>query len=121
VTNANSGQSNDYNLEDKSQGDKDQDSAVTSFLAKGMSGQQIAHYTILRELGKGGQGFVYLARDEKLQQEVALKILNHLQVTNAKTRLRFVREAETASKLSHPRLCAMHEFDEFEGVPCIAM
>ncbi|MFT7620841.1 MAG: serine/threonine protein kinase, partial [Planctomycetota bacterium] len=87
----------------------------------GMAGSKIANYTLVRELGHGGQGYVYLARDENLGRDVALKILHNMSALNPKTRLRFVREAETASKLTHPGLCAVHEFGEYEGMPFIAM
>ena len=87
----------------------------------GMAGRKIGHYTLVRELGHGGQGLVYLARDENLGRDVALKILHNVQALNPKSRLRFVREAETASKLTHPGICAVHEFGEFEGIPFLAM
>ena len=99
--------------------DNDESNRKTQKL--GMAGSKIAQYTLVRELGHGGQGYVYLARDENLQRDVALKILHNMGALNPKTRLRFVREAETASKLTHPGLCAVHEFGEYEGMPFIAM
>ncbi|MFT7620826.1 MAG: serine/threonine protein kinase, partial [Planctomycetota bacterium] len=101
--------------------DENNDESKRKTQKLGMAGSKIAHYTLIRELGHGGQGYVYLARDENLQRDVALKILHNMGALNPKTRLRFVREAETASKLTHPGLCAVHEFGEYEGMPFIAM
>ncbi|MFT7619227.1 MAG: serine/threonine protein kinase, partial [Planctomycetota bacterium] len=87
----------------------------------GMIGRSFAHYQILKELGHGGQGYVFLAEDKNLHRQVAVKILHNLQALNPKTRMRFAREAEAASKITHPGICAVHEFGEFEGMPYIAM
>ncbi|MHC4945188.1 MAG: protein kinase domain-containing protein [Planctomycetota bacterium] len=83
--------------------------------------ERIAHFRILEELGRGGQGAVYLAEDEKLNRQVALKVLT-LGFGLTKERLqRFRREAEAASKLDHPGICSVFETGEASGFPYIAM
>ena len=79
-------------------------------------------YTILRELGRGGQGTVFLAEDSRLRRNVALKVITATVGAVPKDRLlRFRREVEAASKLDHPHICAIHEAGEVDGRPYIAM
>jgi len=73
------------------------------------AGQRIGHYTITALLGAGGMGEVYLAKDDNLDRQVALKILNdkfHRDETNLH---RFTREAKAASALNHPNILVIHE------------
>jgi len=79
------------------------------------------HYQLLRELGRGAQGVVYLAEDTVLKRQVALKMLSAAGAQSEDSRTRFHREAELASKLSHPGICGVHEFGVHEDVPFIAM
>src|SRR5258705_744816 len=85
-------------------------------------GQRIAHYEILALLGSGGMGEVYLAHDTRLGRKIALKLLP-TQFTTDKDRLRrFEQEAHSASTLSHPNVCMIHEVGETEdGRHYIAM
>jgi len=79
-------------------------------LASALSGQ----YDLQREIGRGGMGVVYLARDVRLDRLVAIKTLpRHL--TDAVTRERFLREARTAASLSHPNIVPIHRADEAGG------
>ena len=79
-------------------------------------------YALHSELGRGGQGTVYLAEDQRLGRKVALKVLTAAVAPVPEDRLRrFRREAEAASKLDHPNICAVHEAGEVDGVPYIAM
>ena len=72
-------------------------------------GQQIGHYRLVREIGRGGMGIVYLAQDLSLGRPVALKLLP-VHLTSDPDRLRrFEREARTASALNHPNVCVIHE------------
>jgi serine/threonine-protein kinase len=72
-------------------------------------------YSLQRELGRGGMGIVYLARDVQLDRDVAIKVLpTHLaRLTNA--RERFVQEARTAAGLSHPHIVPIHRVGEADG------
>src|SRR5437867_8378879 len=72
-------------------------------------------YSLQRELGRGGMGIVYLARDVQLDRDVAIKVLPmHLARTPA-ARERFVREARTAAGLSHPHIVPIHRVGEAGG------
>src|SRR3954454_10637138 len=72
-------------------------------------------YSLQRELGRGGMGVVYLARDVQLDRDVAIKVLpSHLARTDA-SRERFVREARTAAGLSHPHIVPIHRVGESAG------
>ncbi len=72
-------------------------------------------YSLQRELGRGGMGIVYLARDVQLDRDVAIKVLpSHLAQTT-ESRERFVREARTAAGLSHPHIVPIHRVGEAGG------
>ena len=75
-------------------------------LAKGTS---LGAFTILEPLGAGGMGEVYRARDTRLDREVAIKVLSHDRDTAPGSRDRFEREARAISRLSHPRICTVHD------------
>jgi serine/threonine protein kinase/tetratricopeptide (TPR) repeat protein len=81
----------------------------------------ISHYKILGELGRGGMGVVYRARDQKLKREVALKILPEKDLGDPQTKLRFIQEAQSAAALKHPNIAVVYEIDESNGVTFIAM
>ena len=80
-------------------------------LAASLAGQ----YDLERELGRGGMGVVYLAHDVKLDREVAIKVLPPLLAGSADVRERFLREARTAARLSHPNIVAIHRADELDS------
>ena len=86
----------------------------------GLKGQKIGHYRLIQELGHGAQGYVYLADDENLHRQVALKILIGGGHSSASAKLRFDREAETASKLDHSGIARVFEVGEYEGLRFIA-
>ena len=75
----------------------------------------IAHYRILRKLGAGGMGEVYLAHDTRLDREVALKLLPPDLADDPMRRRRFLTEAKAASALNHPNVCTIHEVSELAG------
>lgn len=73
------------------------------------------HYALERELGRGGMGVVYLARDVRLDRPVAVKVLPPGQAADDKLRERFMREARTAARLSHPHIVPIHAVEEVCG------
>jgi len=74
-------------------------------------GDRFAQYKILRQIGVGGMGEVYLAQDEKLGRRVAIKILNERFRKNDSHLQRFIREAKAASSLNHPNILVIHEIN----------
>ncbi len=85
-----------------------------------VNGQQIGHYTVLRKIGAGGMGEVYLANDTKLDRIVALKILPSDVASNRRQMLRFEREARIVSALNQPNIVTIFEFGEAENLHFIA-
>ncbi|MDQ5845564.1 MAG: protein kinase, partial [Acidobacteriota bacterium] len=84
-------------------------------------GTNLGRYEILSHLGTGGMGEVYLARDSKLDRNVALKILP-VEVSSHRDRMdRFVREAKSAAALNHPNIAHVYEIDEVNGQHFITM
>ena len=86
-----------------------------------MIGRMFGHYIVLEKIGAGGMGEVYRARDQHLERDVALKILPPGAVTNETARRRFRREALALSKLNHPNIATVFDFDTHENVDFLAM
>ncbi|MBI5708917.1 MAG: protein kinase [Candidatus Eisenbacteria bacterium] len=80
-----------------------------------MNDKSILHYTILRQLGAGGMGAVYLARDTRVDRLVALKFLGDDAVQDAQARSRFAREARAAARLSHTGIVTLYALEESDG------
>jgi serine/threonine-protein kinase len=72
-------------------------------------------YSIERELGRGGMGIVYLAREVRLAREVAIKVLPPALASDPERRAQFLREAQMAAGLSHPNIVPIHHVDETQG------
>ena len=78
-------------------------------------------YSLERELGRGGMGVVYLAREVRLDRPVAIKLLPPSKTADPKLRERFLREARTAAKLSHPNVIPIHAVEEIGEFVFFAM
>lgn len=83
--------------------------------------KEVGDYEILSELGRGGMGVVYQARQRSLNRLVALKMILGSRFSGESQRLRFKREAETIAALRHPNIVSIHEVGEFEGIPFYSM
>src|SRR5439155_23085782 len=82
---------------------------------------QIGRFEIIRALGHGGMGEVLLARDRELTRQVAIKLLKSRYASDEQIRRRFLREAQTASILSHPNIATIYEIGEIDDIPYIVM
>jgi serine/threonine protein kinase/Flp pilus assembly protein TadD len=86
------------------------------------TGQMMAHYRVVRLLGTGGMGEVFLAEDTTLERSVALKVMSAELAQDPNQRKRFRTEAKSASALTHPNICVIHEVGETEdNRPFLAM
>lgn len=83
-------------------------------------GQRITHYEIEREIGRGGMGSVYLARDTVLTRSVTLKFIDRAFLDTPQNVRRFEREACAASALNHPNILTIHELGEWNETRFIA-
>jgi serine/threonine protein kinase/formylglycine-generating enzyme required for sulfatase activity/predicted esterase len=79
------------------------------------------NYKIIRKLGQGGGGVVFMAEDLRLQRTVVLKFLSDELATDVRARRRFLREARLASALEHPNICTIHEINGTEEFSFIVM
>ena len=87
----------------------------TEKLGRMSAGDRVGHYEIVRLLGVGGMGEVYLAHDENLERRVAIKVLSERLLYQDAGVARFVREAKAASALNHPNILTIHEIGETDG------
>ena len=86
-----------------------------------MIGTTLSHYAIMRKLGQGGMGEVFLAEDTQLGRRVAIKLLRPETISDEHARKRLVREARAAATLDHPNICSIYEVGEADGCSFIAM
>src|SRR2546422_11710654 len=78
-------------------------------------GKAISRYRIAERIGTGGMGVVYRARDERLDRDVALKLLSGVSLDSGSATQRFVREAQLAATLNHPNIVTIYEVEEADG------
>jgi eukaryotic-like serine/threonine-protein kinase len=86
-----------------------------------LTGRQLGSYRILSRLGAGGMGEVYLARDTKLDREVALKVLPAEFVSHPERLARFQREARMLAAFNHPHIAAIHGLEEGDGIVALVL
>ena len=86
-----------------------------------MIGQTLGHYRVLEQIGAGGMGLVFRAHDERLDRDVALKVLPPGTLTDENARRRFRKEALTLSKLNHPNIGTVFDFDTQDGMDFLVM
>ena len=86
-----------------------------------MIGKSISHYRVTEKLGAGGMGEVYRAHDERLERDVALKVLPAHTLADETARKRFRNEALALSKLNHPNIATIYDFDTQDGVDFLVM
>jgi serine/threonine protein kinase/HEAT repeat protein len=83
--------------------------------------EQFGRYRIIKELGKGGMGRVYLAHDLKLDRKVAVKVPHFAAEDSPNVRERFFREAKAAAHLDHPNVCPVYDVGEIDGIHYLTM
>jgi eukaryotic-like serine/threonine-protein kinase len=84
-------------------------------------GTRLGSYEILAELGAGGMGEVYRARDSRLERDVALKLVSTDFCSNPDSMTRLRQEARALATLHHPHVASVHQLDEVDGICCIVM
>jgi serine/threonine protein kinase len=84
------------------------------------AGKRFGYYEIIKQIGAGGMGEVYRARDEKLNRDVAIKVLPASLSENHDRLSRFEQEAQAAGALNHPNILTIHEIGEVDGCRFIA-
>ena len=86
-----------------------------------MIGQILGHYRIVKHIGKGGMGDVYLAEDTRLGRKVAVKFLAPELVRDQQSLARFRNEARAAAELSHPNIATLYDIGEVDGKPFLVL
>ncbi len=95
--------------------------ARTADMTDTMPPADFGRYRIVRKLGAGGMGAVYLARDTQLERDVALKVPNFAAQDRQQLVTRFYREARAAATLNHPNICPIYDVGEIQGMPYLTM
>jgi len=106
-------------VQDKWEGElplPDHATAIESFI-----GLELSHYRIIEKIGSGGMGVVFRAHDEHLDREVAIKVLSPGTITDEGARKHLRKEALTLSKVNHPNIATVYDFDTRRGVDFLVM
>jgi serine/threonine protein kinase len=90
-------------------------------IVRDLIGRTLGHYRIVEKIGEGGMGVVYRAHDERLDRDVAVKVLPAEVADSADRLSRFEREAKAVAKLDHPNILAIHDFGSEGGVTYAVM
>jgi serine/threonine protein kinase/tetratricopeptide (TPR) repeat protein len=90
-------------------------------MAADIARRQLGRYEILEQIGSGGMGEVYRARDHDLHRDVAVKFIAERLAADRDRVARFAQEARTASSLNHPNILTIHEIGQIDGRPFIVM
>jgi len=86
-----------------------------------MIGRTLGHYLVVEQIGSGGMGVVYRAHDTRLDRDVALKVIRPGALNDSAARERFRKEALLLSKLCHPNIAQIYDFDAQDGVDFLIM
>jgi eukaryotic-like serine/threonine-protein kinase len=95
--------------------EKHQNSYCCNMKSMESTPENVGPYTIIREIGRGGMGVVYLARDTKLDRDVAIKALPEEMAADADRLIRFEREAKSLAALNHPNIAGIYGVEEQDG------
>jgi serine/threonine protein kinase len=99
--------------------DREDDKTQTHFVLS--KGTMVSHYRIIEEIGCGGKGVVYKAKDTKLKRTVALKFFMPQVLSSKEEKTRFVQEVQAVSALDHPNIAKIYETGETEGKCFVSM
>src|SRR5262249_5963679 len=100
------------------------DATLSDFLAPAQQPDEIGRlgpYRVLKILGAGGMGVVYLAEDPQLGRSIALKVMLPAMAASASSKQRFLREARAAGMIEHDHVITIYQVGEDRGVPYLAM
>src|SRR6202012_2156621 len=86
-----------------------------------VTGRRLSHYDILEDLGAGGMGEVYRARDTRLGRDVAVKVLASHLSSSPELKQRIEREARAVPSLNHPNICHLYDIGSQDGVDYLVM
>jgi eukaryotic-like serine/threonine-protein kinase len=95
--------------------------ANRAFSQDSLVGLRLGHYLVVERIGAGGMGEVYRARDEHLDRDVAIKVLPSKTFSDDSVRKHFRKEALALSKLNHPNIATIHDFDTQQGIDFLVM
>lgn len=99
----------------------DDPAAVRVAVADDPVPESIGGYAVLGLLGQGGMGRVYLARDERLNRDVAIKVMHSAKARDPAAQMRFIREGRALAAVEHPHVMAIYQVGEDQGLPYIVM